>query len=60
MGWENMTADQMQNDWRESKSYVMLQLCQDLRTGKLESFTMPPHIQEVISFMESEVTCDED
>lgn len=56
MGWQNLTADELQKDWRNSKSFVMLQICQDLRSGNLATFTMPDHIKEVISFMENGVT----
>ena len=55
MGWKTMTAEELQKDWRSSKSFVMLKICQDLRTSNLETFVMPNHIQEIISFMEDEV-----
>ena len=50
-GWENMTADEVQNDWRTSKSFIMLDICQDLINGDLPDFVMPPHIQKVLDFM---------
>ena len=60
MNWKNMTADEMQADWRTSKSFIMLQLCQDLRSGDLPDFTLPEHIHNVISFMENGVVSVED
>lgn len=53
-GWENMTADKVQIDWRNSKSFIMLDICQDLINGDLSDFVMPPHIQEVLDFMMEE------
>ena len=53
-GWENMTADEVQNDWRNSKSFIMLDICQDLINGDLPDFVMPPHIQKVLDFMMEE------
>lgn len=53
-GWENMTADEVQNDWRNSKSFIMLDICQDLINGDLPDFIMPPHIQKVLDFMMEE------
>lgn len=50
-GWKNMTADELQKDWRDNKSDVMLRICHDLINGKLDSFTMPTHIQQIIDFM---------
>ena len=50
-GWENLTADEVQNDWRNSKSFIMLDICQDLINGDLPDFVMPPHIQKVLDFM---------
>ena len=54
-GWKNMTADEVQNDWRNSKSFIMLDICQDLINGDLPGFVMPPHIQKVLDFMMEEV-----
>lgn len=51
-GWSNMTADQLQKDWREKKSDVMQRICHDLVTGELEEFVMPPHIREILEFMQ--------
>ena len=53
-GWSNMTADQLQNDWRKKKSDVMLRICHDLINGELDGFTMPPHIQQIIDFMQGD------
>ena len=54
-----MTADELQKDWRGSKSYIMLQLCHDLRTGEISEFTMPKHIDTILKFMEEEKVTDE-
>lgn len=59
MGWTSMTAGELQEDWRQSKSYIMLQLCHDLRTGGIPDFTMPEHISEILQFMEEEVVTGE-
>lgn len=56
MGWTSLSADELQNDWRNSKSFVMLQLCRDMRQGELENFTMPKHIQSVLDFLETGVS----
>ena len=53
-GWEKMTADEVQKDWRNSKSFIMLDICQDLINGDLPDFVMPPHIQKVLDFMMEE------
>ena len=53
-GWSNMTADQLQKDWREKKSDVMLRICHDLISGELDGFTMPSHIQQIIDFMQGD------
>ena len=50
-GWSNMTADEIQKDWREKKTDVILRICHDLLTGELNGFVMPQHIQEIIDFM---------
>lgn len=59
LGWTSMTADELQKDWRGSKSYIMLQLCHDLRTGEISEFTMPKHIDTILKFMEEEKVTDE-
>ena len=49
--WEGLSADALADDWRTSKSMVMLSLCHDLSCGYLPTFTMPPHIQTVLNFL---------
>ena len=51
-GWSDMSADEIQKDWREKKSDVMLRICHDLLGGKLAGFSLPAHIQEIIDFMQ--------
>lgn len=52
-GWRQMTPDQIQEDWRNSKkSDVMLRICHDLINGELSDFILPPHIQEIIDFLQ--------
>ena len=51
MGWDDMNPEELQNDWRNSKSFVMLQICQDLINGELETFTMPEHINRALVFL---------
>ncbi len=51
-GWSNMSPDELQSDWRNKKSDVMLRICQDLVVGQLEGFIMPEHIREVLAFMQ--------
>lgn len=51
-GWSDMSADEIQKDWREKKSDVMLRICHDLLGGKLATFSLPAHIQEIIDFMQ--------
>lgn len=53
-GWNCMTADELQKDWRNKKSDVMLRICHDMINGELENFTMPSHIQQIIDFMQGE------
>ena len=53
-GWSNLTADQLQKNWRKKKSDVMLRICHDLINGELENFSMPPHIQQIIDFMQGD------
>ncbi len=52
--WSKLTADQLQKDWREKKSDVMLRICHDLINGELKGFVMPTHIQQIIEFMQME------
>ena len=49
--WEGLSADALADDWRTTKSMVMLRLCHDLAQGCLPTFIMPPHIQTVLDFM---------
>ncbi len=51
-GWINMTADEIQRDWRDKKSDVMLRICHDMIDGNLDSFVLPSHIQQIIDFMQ--------
>jgi hypothetical protein len=52
-GWKDMTLEELQEDWRKEnkKTIVMLRICQDLLSGELEGFSLPPHIQEIIEYM---------
>ena len=51
-GWKGMNADELEKEWREKKSDVMLRICHDLINGELENFSLPPHIQQIIDFMQ--------
>ena len=51
-GWSDMTMEELQKDWREKKSDVMLRICHDLINGNLDEFSLPSHIQEIIDFMQ--------
>ena len=52
-GWSAMAADEIQRDWRDhKKSGVMLRICHDMINGELETFVLPPHIQQIIDFMQ--------
>ena len=51
-GWNDMTPDELQKDWRNKKSDVMLRICHDLVSGNLDGFILPKHIQDVIDFMQ--------
>ena len=54
-GWGEMTADQIQKDWRDTKKAdVMLRICHDMIIGELDGFVLPPHIQRVVDFMQGE------
>ena len=57
-GWENMTPEELSDDWREKKSDVMLTICHDLISGNLSGFSMPKHIQEIIDFMQGDNHAD--
>lgn len=52
-GWADMTADELQTDWRRRKSDVMLRICHDLAAGLLPTFTMPRHIGDILDFMQA-------
>lgn len=48
-----MTADEIQLDWRDNKkSDYMLRICHDILNGELDAFKLPPHIQQIIDFMQ--------
>lgn len=54
-GWNNKTDDEIEKDWRGSKSFIMFNLCQDIARGELKEFEMPSHIKDVLDFMLSEI-----
>lgn len=52
-GWSTMTADEIQLDWRDNrKSDFMLRICHDMLNGELDAFVLPPHIQQIVDFMQ--------
>ena len=52
-GWSTMTADEIQQDWRDNrKSDFMLRICHDMLNGELDAFVLPPHIQQIVDFMQ--------
>lgn len=53
-GWKDMNANEIQKDWREKKSDVMLRICHDLINRELDGFVMPSHIQQIIDFMQGD------
>ena len=53
-GWKGMNPDELQKDWREKKADVMLRICHDLINGELTNFLLPPHIQQIIDYMQGE------
>lgn len=53
-GWSNMNKDELEKDWRTTKSFVMYQICQDMINGDLKNFEMPKHIQEILNFLNKE------
>lgn len=58
-GWTNMSADELQEDWRKNKKTdVMLRICHDLANGELPDLTMPTHIQEALDFLSSPIAED--
>ena len=52
-GWLSMDKDELQQDWRNRKTDVILRICHDLVNGELQTFTMPSYIQRVLDFMQS-------
>ena len=53
-GWNNLSPEQLQADWRKQKSNIMLRICHDLINGELKGFALPRHIQEIIDFLQEE------
>lgn len=53
-GWSKMNAEEMQIDWQSRKTDIMLRICQDMVKGELDGFILPPHIQEIIDFMQGD------
>ncbi len=53
-GWSTLTADEIQQDWRKKKSDVMIKICHDMVNGNLDTFVLPPHIQQIIDFMQGD------
>ena len=52
-GWIGMSAKQIEQDWRKNqKTEFMIKICQDLLAGELDGFVLPPHIQQIIDFMQ--------
>ncbi len=52
-GWSAMTVDEIQQDWRDNrKSDFMLRICHDMLNGELDAFVLPPHIQQIVDFMQ--------
>ena len=55
-GWSDLTSEQLEKKWRDGdKASIMIQLCHDLVKGELNGFLLPPHIQEIIDFMQGAV-----
>lgn len=53
-GWNDMTAVQLTEAWKNAKATDMFTICKDLASGELEGFQMPKHIQDVIDFLSQE------
>lgn len=52
-GWIGMSAKQIEQDWRKNqKTEFMIKICHDLLAGELDGFVLPPHIQQIIDFMQ--------
>ena len=54
----NMSEDELQEDWRNKKTDVMLRICHDLVNGELSGLTMPAHIKEALDFLNSPIVED--
>ena len=54
--WEDKSRDELQKDWRDQKTDVILRLCHDLVNGELPTFTMPKHIQDILDFLQGNAT----
>lgn len=54
--WEDKSRDELQKDWRDQKTDVILRLCHDLVNGELPTFTMPKHIQDILDFLQGNGT----
>lgn len=51
--WIGMSAKQIEQDWRKNqKTEFIIKICQDLLAGELDGFVLPPHIQQIIDFMQ--------
>ncbi len=50
-GWNDMTAEQLTEAWKNAKATDMFTICKDLASGELEGFQMSKHIQDVIDFL---------
>ena len=53
-GWNDMTAEQLTEAWKNAKATDMFTICKDLASGELEGFQMPKHIQDVLDFLSQE------
>lgn len=59
-GWDNLSKEQLADNWRSAKSEVMLQICKDLACGELPNFVMPEHIETILDFFKGNEGADED
>lgn len=59
-GWDNLSEEQLADNWRSAKSEVMLQVCKDLACGELPNFAMPEHIETILEFFKGNEGADED
>ena len=54
-GWGAMTPDEIQQDWRDNKKTdAMIRICHDMINGELGTFVLPPHIQQIVDFMQGD------